>query len=588
MSDGHPIRLGEGSLGLDDFVAVASGGAKVEIGRWDELDACRAWLDEHLSKWRAGEAAAPIYGVTTGFGSSKNVRLQPDEVEQAQVNLIRSHAIGVTAGSDAYFREEVVRGAALLRAHTFLAGRSGVRRELVQLLVDLLNAGVTPRVPQRGSVGASGDLCPLAHFALVLIGEGEATIPAGDGTRRCVAGAEALAAAGLEPVTLSYKEGLALINGTTFSTSLLALGLRDAMRLARTADVACALGLEALGGHARALDEKVHASRRQAGQCDSAASLRNLTRGSTRISATDDKQDVYSFRCAPVVHGASRDALAHVRAVVEAELDAVTDNPLLFALEGDDEPLDVREHAANPRRFGREPELNRAYSAGNFHGQPVAIAADLLAIAAAELANVSERRCAVLLDPASSRGLPPHLTPRPGFSSGFMLAQYTAASLVSENKTLAHPASVDSIPTGNGSEDHVSMSTWAARKARKVVELGCRVLALELLVAAQANEWRALVEDPSVGTQAPDPGWLHGIEETFAQLSVDEVAEELGEGSAAGYRELRSLSARLVEDRSLAADVDAVAHAIAVGRFVKATGRATLPARRSRLEVEPS
>jgi len=579
------VRLGEGGLGLEDFVAVARHGVEVEVSDWTALDACRVWLDEHLASWRAGEAAAPIYGVTTGFGSSKNVVLGPDEVEAAQVNLIRSHAIGVAAGGDAWFADEVVRGAALLRAHTFLAGHSGVRRELVQLLVDMLNAGVHPLVPQRGSVGASGDLCPLAHFALVVIGEGAARVEQGDGGSELLPGDEALQSAGLEPLQLSYKEGLALINGTTFSSATLALALEDAGVLARSADVACALSLEAIGGHARALDKKVHASRRQAGQQDSAEGMRRLVTGSQRMSATDDKQDVYSFRAAPVVHGASRDALAHVRAVVEAELDAITDNPLLFALEGDDEPLDLQQFAENPRRHGREPEENRAYSAGNFHGQPVAIAADLLSIAVAEIASCSERRIAVLLDPQSNRGLPAHLTPRQGLASGFMLAQYTAASLVSENKGLAHPASVDSIPTGNGAEDHVSMSTWAARKARQIVELSSRVLALELMVAGQANEWRCLLADPSVAARAPSLEQDPDLPERFIALDGETVAAELGEGSGAAYRELRRLSARVVEDRSLGAEVERVCQALMAGRFVEATGERTLPLRRSRFEA---
>jgi histidine ammonia-lyase len=578
------IRLGQGVLELEDFIAVARDGAKVEVGSWEALDECRAWLDEHLASWRSGEPAAPIYGVTTGFGSSKNVPLAPEDVEAAQVNLIRSHAIGVAAGGDAYFSTEVVRGAALLRAHTFLFGHSGVRRDLVELLVGMLNAGVHPRVPQRGSVGASGDLCPLSHFALVMIGEGEALMSREGDLAEIVSGAEALDEAGLEPVHLSYKEGLALINGTTFSTSTLALALQDAMVVARSADVACALAFEAMGGHARALDAKVHASRRQTGQQDAAAGLRSLVRGSLRMSATDDKQDVYSFRAAPVVHGASRDALAHVRAVVEAELDAVTDNPLMFALEGDDEPLDLQQYAENPRRHGREPEANRAYSAGNFHGQPVAVAADLLAIAVAEIASCSERRTAILVDPQSNRGLPAHLTSRPGLSSGFMLAQYTAASLVSENKVLAHPASVDSIPTGNGAEDHVSMSTWAARKARQVVELTARVLALELLVAGQANEWRCLLRDPSVTARAPTSEQDPNLPDRFAALEADAVLAELGEGSAAAHHELRRLSPRLVNDRSLGPDVERVCEALLAGRFVAVTGERTRPVRRSRFE----
>jgi histidine ammonia-lyase len=279
------------------------------------------------------------------------------------------------------------------------------------------------------------------------------------------------------------------------------------------------------------------------------------------------------------VHGASRDAISWVRLVAERELSAVTDNPLLFVLPGDDEPWDRREHADNPRRFGRASDASPAYSGGNFHGQPVALAADLLAIAVTELADVSERRLAILVNPAHSRGLPPHLSRRPGLQSGLMIAQYTAASLVSECRTLAHPASVDNVPTGNGAEDHVSMSTWAARKARTVVGLATHVVALELLAAAQANEWRCVVPDPSVraaGSMAIDRS---ALDEAFAQLRADDVAAELGAGTAAAYRTVRSLSPSVRHDRPLSEDVARVAEALRGGGLV-ASPALCLPLRR--------
>lgn len=579
----EPIVLDGESLDLPSFVALARHGAPAALRSFAAVEAGRAWLDEHVAAWREGRDAPPIYGVTTGFGSLRNVAIPPEDAETLQVNLIRSHALGAWGQPAEAFDDEIVRGALALRLNTFLAGRSGVRRELVELLLAMLREDVLPRVPQRGSVGASGDLCPLAHFALVLIGEGEASVPEGAG-RAVLPGAEALARAGLQPLRLSYKEGLALINGTTFSTACLALAIHDAEAVARTADVACALSFEALGACGRALDPQVHASRRQPGQADSARSLRALTMGSRRLSSTDDRQDPYSLRCAPQVHGASRDALAHARFVVEAELNAVTDNPLLFALEGDALPWDLAEHADNPRRFGREPERTRSYSAGNFHGQPVAIAADLAALAVAELADVAERRLALLVSPAFSRGLPAHLASGAGLSSGLMLAQYSAASLVSEARTLAHPASVDSIPTGNGAEDHVSMSTWAARKARMAVALATQVVALELLAAAQANEWRCVIPDPLASAPPRTAAQQASLDRELATLPIDAASKEMGAGTSSAQLLVRSLSGRLVEDRSLAADVARIAQAVRAGRFVETTGPATLPLRRVRHE----
>jgi histidine ammonia-lyase len=573
-----PVLLDGESLTLASFVAVARSQARVEVADWSRLEASRRWLDQRLDAWRAGEPVAPMYGITTGFGSSKNVVLGAQDLEAAQVNLIRSHAFGIAEGPDDLFAEEVVRGAALLRANTFLQGRSGVRRELAEMIVALLNARVHPVVPLRGSVGASGDLCPLAHFALVLIGEGEATIPdaSASGGRARVPGAQALAAADLAPIHLSAKEGLALINGTTFSTACLALAAADAATLARSADVACMLSLEALGGHARALDAKVHAARRQRGQQQAAESMRRLLAGSRLASSTDDRQDPYSLRCAPQVHGAVRDALSHVLSICERELNAVTDNPLLFALEGDDAPWDAAAFGENARRLGREPDAGLSYSAGNFHGEPIAMAADILSIAVAELASISERRIALLVNPAFSRGLPAHLACRPGAQSGLMLAQYTAASLVAENKGLAHPACVDSIPTGNGVEDHVPMATWAARKAARIVMLTSQVLAIECVVAAQAADWRVLLPDPHVPSGIPDPAQTERLAVAFEALAEAAPHAVLAPATAAAHAALRSISPRVVRDRSVAAEIALLAPALRDGLLVRATGDATI------------
>lgn len=576
-----PVSLDGESLDLASFVAVARGHARVEVRDWSKVEASRRWLEQRLDEWRSGQPVAPMYGITTGFGSSKNVTLAADALEAAQANLIRSHAFGIAETPADFFADDVVRGAALLRANTFLQGRSGVRRELVELIVALLNARIHPMMPLRGSVGASGDLSPLSHFALVLIGEGEARVPGTLGAAGArVSGAEALRSAGLAPIHLSAKEGLALINGTTVSTACLALAAADAATLARSADIAFALSLEALGGHARALDAKVHAARRQRGQQDAAASMRQLLVGSRLASSTDDRQDPYSLRCAPQVHGAVRDALGHVLAVCERELNAVTDNPLIFALEGDEPPLDLVSFAENPRQHGREPDQGLAYSAGNFHGEPIALAADILAIAVAELASISERRTALLVNPAFSRGLPAHLACRSGAQSGLMLAQYTAASLVSENRTLAHPASVDSIPTGNGVEDHVPMATWAARKAAQVIVLTSQVLAIEMAAAAQAVDWRAILPDPLVKATAPsDPAAVEQLAVAFEALSEVDAVAQLASATRAAHAAIREFCPRVIADRSIAGEVGRLAAALRAGALVEATGDASLPLR---------
>jgi histidine ammonia-lyase len=448
------IELTGSTLTLDDLLAVADRGAPVALdaGAAARVGAARALVD------RAAAGDAPVYGVNTGFGSLSDVRIPRDALGRLQLNLLRSHA----AGFGAPLPVRAVRATMALRANVLAKGYSGVRLSTLEALVALLNHGVHPVVPSRGSVGASGDLAPLAHLALVLVGEGAAFGRSGSP----VAGADALAAAGLAPVTLEAKEGLALINGTQPSTALLALALVSAERLARAADVAAALSIDALRGSARPFEARIHALRPHPGQVASAANIARLMAASeiNRSHANCGRvQDAYSMRCAAQVHGAARDAFRFVRTTAEIEANAATDNPMVFA--------------------GADGEA--LVSGGNFHGAPVAIAADLLAIALAQLATISERRTERLVNPALS-GLAPFLTANSGLQSGLMMAQVTAAAAASEIKTLAAPASVDTIPTSAAKEDHVSMSMGAALKAERAVELAARVLAVELLCACQA------------------------------------------------------------------------------------------------------
>jgi len=453
------------------------------------------------------------YGVNTGFGRFVSESIPPEQAAELQLRLLRSHACGVGEP----YPDDVIRAAMLLRANTLAKGFSGARVETVELLVDALVAGVVPRVPSRGSVGASGDLAPLAHLALPLVGEGEATV-GGVG----LPGAEALRSAGLEPIELAAKEGLSLINGTQFMTAMAALAVVRAGRLADAADVACAMSLEALQGTPTSFHPAIHAARPLPGQLRSATRLRALLDGSAIVEShrwCDKVQDAYSLRCAPQVHGASRDLLDHVERTVRVELNAATDNPLVLL----------------------EEEL--IVSNGNFHGQPVAIALDCLAIACAELANISERRTERLVNPSLSDGLPPFLVAREeGLNSGFMIPQYVAAALVSENKALCHPASVDSIPTSAGQEDHVSMGNAAGLKALQVLANAERALAIELLAGAQAVEFLAPLEP--------------------------------GAGVRAAHAFVRTLSERLREDRPLSADIERVAAAIRDGRLGRAVAAA--------------
>jgi len=445
------ISLNGNDLTLEQLVSIADDSAEVTVApeARARVIAARAIVDTHA------DGETPVYGINTGFGSFAETRIEHDDLARLQLNLLRSHSAGV--GEPLPVR--AVRASMALRANVLAKGFSGIRLETLDALVAALNRGVHPKVPSRGSVGASGDLAPLAHIGLALAGEGD--VWDGQHTRPA---ADALQAAGLSPVTLGPKEGLALINGTQVSTAVSALALAGAERLARTADVAAALSIDALQGSIRPFEPRIHAARPFAGQATSAANLARLVSGS-RINAAHANcgrvQDAYSMRCAPQVHGAAREALAWIRQIIRTEMNAATDNPMVFAESGD------------------------VVSGGNFHGAPIALAADLLVMAVAQLATISERRAERLVNPALS-GLPAFLTRHGGLQSGLMLAQVTAAALASEIKTLAHPASVDTIPTSANKEDHVSMSMAASLKAERALQLAIHVIAVEVLCACQA------------------------------------------------------------------------------------------------------
>jgi histidine ammonia-lyase len=454
------VTLTGDRLTLEDLVAVARRGFRVALApeAVERVEAARAVIDTAVAEGRV------VYGVTTGFGKFADVVIPHEKLRELQLNLVRSHAAGV--GDP--LPEETVRALVLLRANCLAKGFSGVRAATLERLVDLLNSGVWPVVPSQGSVGASGDLAPLAHLALALVGEGEAFYA---GRRRPAA--EALRTAGLEPVTLEAKEGLALINGTQLTTAVGALALARLLRLLPAADLVAAMTTDALKGTDAAFDARIHAARPHPGQAASAANLRHLLRGSEiREShrACREVQDAYALRCAPQVHGAVRDAAAHARRVVETEMNAATDNPMVFP--------------------GPERGRGELVSGGNFHGAPVALVFDLLTAASADLASISERRTERLVNPSLSGDLPAFLVREGGLHSGLMMIHVTAAALVSECKANAFPASVDSIPTSAGKEDHVSMGPIAARKLARNVEMAETVLAIEFLAAAQALDLR--------------------------------------------------------------------------------------------------
>lgn len=491
------------ALDIDQVVAVAQRKATARPGPGlaDRMEPARRLVERTVT---SGEVA---YGITTGFGAFASTRIEPAEAEDLQVNLLRSHAAGVGQP----LQDEVVRAMLLLRARTLAQGYSGVRPLIVDRLLDLLRLDLLPVVPSYGSVGASGDLAAFAHLALPLIGEGELK----DGERARPARV-ALAEAGIEPVQLEAKEGLSLLNGTEGMSAMLCMAIARVERLTRVGDLAAALSVEALMGSARPFRPELHRLRPHPGQTRSAERIARFLEGSEiGASHADDfthaVQDAYSLRCAPQVHGAVVDTLEHVRRVVSIELGSVVDNPIVIA------------------------DTGQVLSGGNFHGQPLAFAADYLAIGVTELGSISERRTDRLLDPDRSAGLAPFLSPRPGLHSGYMLAQYTAAALVAENRVLSHPASVESIPTSGLQEDHVSMGWGAARKLGEVVDNTTRVLAVELMCAVQGVEGRAPLR--------PSP---------LTRRAVETV---------------RTLVPPLDADRPIGADIEMVASLIEQGAF---------------------
>jgi len=505
------IELSGHDVGIDDVERVAVGGESAVLGAraLEQLAASRALIDRVVAE------GTPTYGVNTGFGRFVDVHIAPEQAAQLQLNLLRSHACGVGEP----FPDEVVRAATLLRANALAKGSSGVRVEPVQLLLDLLTAGVVPVVPSRGSLGASGDLAPLAHLGLVLVGEGYARFGG-----ETLPGGEALARAGLEPVVLAAKEGLALINGTQFMAAIGALVLARARRLVKIADVAAAQTLEAVRASRTPFAPELQALRPHPGQIASAANLYRLLDDSEIVAShrwCGRVQDAYSLRCAPQVHGAVRDAVAYAEGVVRIELNAATDNPIVLA------------------------ERGEVLSNGNFHGEPVAIALDTLKLALSELASISERRIERMLNPALSNGLPAFLTEDGGLNSGFMIAQYVAASLVSEDKVLVHPASADSIPTSARQEDHVSMGATAAVHLWHVCANVERVLGIELLCGAQGVDFLA--------PKRPGPA------------------------VAAAHAAVRELSPHVDADRSLASEIEAVADRIRDGSLLAAVEAGSAP-----------
>jgi histidine ammonia-lyase len=502
------------SLQLEDIERVARQQATVKLSdsALGQLQSSRRLIEEIVDSGQA------IYGVTTGFGKFKDIYIKAEDSHKLQRNLLLSHAAGTGANLDT----QIVRAMLLLRANALAKGYSGIRTEVVQLLIDCLNKGIHPRVPEQGSLGASGDLAPLSHLALVLIGEGEAEF---EGTMQ--RGRDALKAAGLAPVVLQAKEGLALTNGTQLMSAFGSLIVLEAERVAKLADIIGAMSLEAQLGSVRAFNARIHEVRPHPGQMAAAANLRLLLKDSEIVASHANcpmVQDAYSLRCMPQVHGASRQAFRHAREVFEIEVNAATDNPLVF-----DEGI----------MYG-----------GNFHGQPLAIVLDYLSIAIAELANISERRTERLVNPALSNGLPAFLTKYGGLNSGFMIAQYTAASLVSENKSLAHPASVDSIPTSANQEDHVSMGAIAARKAKMILNNTKRALAIELLCAAQGLDFRMNEATKCSG------GSMH------KQLLP-------GPGVLAAYETVRKHVPFLEEDRQIHLDIAEAERLISSGELLQ-------------------
>ncbi|MBC8246755.1 MAG: histidine ammonia-lyase [Deltaproteobacteria bacterium] len=497
------IKIGIDGMTLNDLVRVARQGVKVQPTPEAEQQISKT--RKLIENWV--EAEETIYGVTTGFGLLSDVTISKEDTQKLQENILMSHSAGVGD----IMEPEAVRAIMLLRVKDLARGHSGIRIETFTSLINLLNSGIVPVVPEKGSVGASGDLCPLAHLSLVLIGKGEAIF---DNKR--MPGKDALSSCGLKPIVLEAGEGLALVNGTQAMTGIGGLAVFDALNLCKMIDVAACMSLEVLMGSRTEFDPRIQNVRPHPGQAAVANNMLRITRNSEIISSHKDcsrVQDAYTLRCSPQVHGASYDAIHYAAGVVETEMNSSTSNPLFFN------------------------EDNAYLPGGNFHGQPVALAMDFLGIAVSELANISERRIERLVNPMLS-GLPAFLVKESGLNSGFMIAQYTAAALVSENKILSHPASVDSIPTSANKEDHVSMGTIAARKAREIVRNTENVVAIELLCAAQALD-------------------------VFTNMKP-------GEGTQAAYEVIRGKVSRLDEDRVLSTDIEAVKNLLKSGEILAA------------------
>jgi histidine ammonia-lyase len=500
-------------LTLEELVLVARHNAPVEIGEEarEKIEKSRGVIEDFVARGKV------VYGVTTGIGKFCEVFISKDDCVALQKNIIMSHA----AGAGDPFPTEVVRGIMLLRLNNFAKGFSGVRMETVDTMIAMLNKGVHPVIPQKGSLGSSGDLAPLSHMVLPMIGMGRAEY-----RKETLSGEEAMKRAGIPTISLYAKEGVALINGTQVMTSVGALALYDALSLVKTADISAALTFEACNGIVTALDEKVHDVRPHKGQIDTAKNLRNLLDGSEMTTRQGDirVQDPYTLRCVPQIHGATKNAVQYIKAQVELEMNSVTDNPIIFA------------------------ETDEVISGGNFHGQPMALSFDFLSIAMAEIADVSERRIERLVNPQLNYGLPGFLIKDGGLNSGYMILQYSAAALVSENKILAHPSSVDSIPSSANQEDHVSMGTIGARKAAEIIRNVRRVIAMELVCAAQAIDLRG--------------------------------KKKLGRGSEAAYRAVREVVEKMETDREVYNDINACEDLLVDGRLLdrveKSSGEITV------------
>ncbi len=492
------------NLTIEDVIKVARDGEKITLSNRaiNLIKASRRMVDRLVKENKV------IYGITTGFGRFADTKISASQTTSLQENLIRSHAAGV--GNP--LPVEVVRAMILLRTNALACGYSGISLETIELLIELLNKGITPWIPEQGSVGASGDLIPLAHMALVLIGEGKAYLEG-----ELIKGSAALERVNLKPVRLGSKEGLALINGTQMMSAFGSIAVYDCLNLVKHADMALALTMEALQGILAPFDKDIHLLRPHPGQIVVAQNIRNILRNSKlALFERDDRvQDPYSIRCAPQVHGATREALTHVQSIISREINAVTDNPLLFS------------------------QKNKVVSGGNFHGQPLALGLDYLGMAISEMGNISERRVARLVDGSLNNGLEMFLTRHGGLNSGYMIAQYTAAALVSENKVLAGPASIDSIPTSANQEDHVSMGSISARKLKKIIDNVEQLIGIELLVAAQ------------------------GID-----LRTNNV-NSLGEGTKIVYRKIRELVPQLDKDRLLYPELEQIKELIHSGDLIK-------------------